>query len=67
MNCPGCGTAEMVEEQYAGNYGVQLTIDVCHFCNGIWFDGRESLQLSSARCSSSSSRCTSGSRRPAPS
>jgi Zn-finger nucleic acid-binding protein len=35
----------MVQETYAGNYGSQVAIDVCHHCNGIWFDGRESLQL----------------------
>lgn len=45
MNCPGCGIAEMVEESFAGNYGSTVVIDVCHHCNGIWFDGRESLQL----------------------
>ena len=46
MNCPGCGMSEMEVERYPGNYGASLEIDVCHHCNGIWFDGRESLQLS---------------------
>lgn len=45
MNCPGCDFPDMVVEKYAGNYGTTLEIDVCHHCNGIWFDGRESLQL----------------------
>jgi hypothetical protein len=36
----------MATEAYAGNYGSTVEIDVCHHCNGIWFDGRESLQLS---------------------
>lgn len=45
MNCPGCGTAEMAAERYDGNYGTAVHIDVCHACNGIWFDGRESMSL----------------------
>ncbi len=35
----------MVEETYDANYGGRATIDVCHACNGMWFDGKESLQL----------------------
>lgn len=46
MNCPGCGTTEMKLEKYEGHYGRPLEIDVCHACNGLWFDGRESLLLS---------------------
>ncbi len=30
---------------YEGTYGRAVTIDVCHACNGLWFDGRESLLL----------------------
>ncbi len=44
MNCPGC-THEMKVEHYDAIYGGQVEIDVCHHCNGLWFDGRESLQL----------------------
>lgn len=36
----------MAVEQYEGTYGRTVTIDVCHACNGLWFDGRESLLLS---------------------
>lgn len=46
MECPGCQAAQMVTERYEGNYGRPLDIDVCHACNGLWFDGRESLLLS---------------------
>lgn len=46
MQCPGCETTEMALEVYEGNYGTQLNIDVCHACNGLWFDGRESMMLS---------------------
>lgn len=35
----------MAVEQFDGNYGGTIEIDVCHTCNGIWFDGRESLML----------------------
>lgn len=45
MRCPGC-SLEMTAEPYEGNYGRALEIDVCHHCNGLWFDGRESLLLS---------------------
>lgn len=45
MECPGCTSVQMVTEHYEGNYGRQIEIDVCHACNGIWFDGRESLLL----------------------
>ena len=33
--------AETLDAQYGG----QVEVDVCHHCNGLWFDGRESLQL----------------------
>jgi Zn-finger nucleic acid-binding protein len=45
MNCPGC-TFPMKAESLDGLYGASLEIDVCSHCNGLWFDGRESLQLS---------------------
>lgn len=45
MQCPGCASVEMAVEQYEGTYGRTVTIDVCHACNGLWFDGRESLLL----------------------
>ncbi len=35
----------MAAETYEGNYGRRLEIDVCHACNGLWFDGRESMML----------------------
>ena len=44
MDCPGC-THPMEAEKYDAIYGGKLEIDVCHHCNGLWFDGRESLQL----------------------
>ncbi len=47
MNCPGC-TLEMSAESYAGTYGRAVELDVCHHCNGLWFEGRESLLLSPA-------------------
>jgi Zn-finger nucleic acid-binding protein len=45
MNCPGC-EHEMDVQRFPANYGGEVEIDVCAHCNGIWFDGRESLQLS---------------------
>jgi len=46
MNCAGCGEA-MVEESFEGHYGKPpVVLDLCHACNGIWFDHRENLQLS---------------------
>lgn len=35
----------MQAELLAALYGGELEIDTCHHCNGLWFDGRESLQL----------------------
>ncbi len=35
----------MQAETFPAIYGAQVEIDVCHHCNGLWFDGRESLQL----------------------
>ncbi len=45
MKCPGCSEA-MAGEIYEGNYGTSVEVDVCHRCNGLWFDGKESLILS---------------------
>lgn len=45
MNCSGCGHAATAEV-YEGNYTPKVEIDVCHHCNSLWFDGRESLALS---------------------
>lgn len=44
MNCPGC-SLEMTAHRFPANYGGEVEIDICEHCNGIWFDGRESLQL----------------------
>jgi Zn-finger nucleic acid-binding protein len=44
MNCPGC-TLPMDAETFNAVYGGTVEIDVCRHCNGLWFDGRESLQL----------------------
>ena len=44
MDCPGC-THPMQAEKHPALYGGEIEIDVCHHCNGLWFDGRESLQL----------------------
>jgi len=47
VTCPGChqdATALSLE----GQYGRVLAIDVCHACNGVWFDGHEDLHLSPA-------------------
>lgn len=45
MICPGC-SAEMVEEKLEAKYGGALVVDLCLECHALWFDGRESLQLS---------------------
>lgn len=45
MNCPGC-TLPMNDIQLEALYGAKIEVDTCTHCNGIWFDGRESLQLS---------------------
>jgi Zn-finger nucleic acid-binding protein len=44
MDCPGC-TLSMTTETYDGNYGTTVEIDVCHHCNGFWFDAKESVRL----------------------
>lgn len=46
MDCPGCGQSASAERYPATSYQVdEVELDVCHHCDGIWFDGRESLQL----------------------
>lgn len=45
MDCPGCRSSSMQVEYYPAHYGRTVEIDVCHDCNGFWFDNRESLQL----------------------
>jgi hypothetical protein len=47
VNCPNCSQA-MAAETLAGHVGTSITIDICHPCQAIWFDDRESLQLSPA-------------------
>jgi hypothetical protein len=36
----------MTRRKLPAKYGGELAIDVCRHCNGLWFDDRESLQLS---------------------
>ncbi|RMX08595.1 hypothetical protein D8I35_05870 [Corticibacter populi] len=45
--CPSCGAAMEVLE-LESNQGQPLELDLCFACHGIWFDHRESLQLSPA-------------------
>ena len=35
----------MQAEKFSAIYGGDVEVDECHHCNGLWFDGRESLQL----------------------
>jgi hypothetical protein len=44
VTCPGC-RHESTPLTLDGQYGRVLTIDVCHACNGVWFDGHEDLHL----------------------
>lgn len=46
MNCPGC-SGEMSQKLYEGKYAGTITLDLCHGCSALWFDGLESLGLSS--------------------
>lgn len=46
MNCPGC-QSNAVEQGFEGAQGKNVLLDVCHTCHGLWFDARESFQLSS--------------------
>ena len=45
MRCPNCG-AGMEEQTFDEIYGRLITLDICHACQGLWFDGSEMLQLS---------------------
>ncbi len=47
MNCPACKSTT-VEQPFEGARGTKILLDVCPTCHGLWFDLRESLQLSSA-------------------
>lgn len=44
MDCPRCALA-MTSHTVAGQLGRAVTIDLCDPCQAIWFDPRESLQL----------------------
>jgi Zn-finger nucleic acid-binding protein len=44
MTCPACGGG-MFEARFDGHHGRTVAIDLCAGCNGIWFDGMESHQL----------------------
>src|SRR5690349_22076411 len=44
MTCPACGGG-MREATFDGHHGRQVALDLCAGCNGIWFDGMESHQL----------------------
>lgn len=47
MNCPGC-SVEMAAIELEGHVGTPIVVDVCTACHAIWFDARESVQLSPA-------------------
>lgn len=47
MNCPACQSTT-VEQAFEGSRGARILLDVCPTCHGLWFDARESIQLSSA-------------------
>jgi hypothetical protein len=44
VTCPGCAAATTTLS-LDGQYGRVIVIDVCHACNGVWFDGHEDLHL----------------------
>ena len=44
VTCPGC-RAPTTPLSLDGQYGRASTIDLCHACNGVWFDGHEDLHL----------------------
>jgi Zn-finger nucleic acid-binding protein len=46
MNCPAC-KSKTVEQGFEGARGAKVLLDVCPTCHGLWFDQRESIQLSS--------------------
>ncbi len=45
LPCPSCRNPMRVEH-YPGHYGREVELDVCHYCNALWFDKLESLALS---------------------
>lgn len=47
MDCPSCRSA-MLERSLPKHLGGEVVIDLCHGCDGIWFDDRENLALSPA-------------------
>ena len=44
MTCPGCASPTTALS-LDGQYGRVIAIDVCHACNGVWFDLHEDLHL----------------------
>lgn len=46
MKCPNCSSL-MKSLTLDGHHGRSVAIDICQVCQAIWFDGYESLQLSS--------------------
>jgi Zn-finger nucleic acid-binding protein len=46
MNCPAC-KSQTVEQGFEGSRGAKVLLDVCPTCHGLWFDAKESIQLSS--------------------
>ena len=46
MNCPAC-KSKTVELGFEGSRGAKVLLDVCPTCHGLWFDNKESIQLSS--------------------
>lgn len=74
MTCPGCGHG-MTGLGLAARYGRTITIDVCHACNHIWFDGHEDLHLTPGAVlrvfqamgeAAASARAPVGARKPCP-
>jgi uncharacterized protein YbaR (Trm112 family) len=45
MDCPGCSQA-MSAQEFERNYARLVTLDICHPCASLWFDGLESIALS---------------------
>lgn len=45
MNCPNCATP-MDRFEKEGTYGPAIEVDLCFACHVLWFDKRESIQLS---------------------
>ena len=46
MHCPACGAA-MATQRLEGRYGTHVDLDLCYGCAAFWFDGTESLALTS--------------------